>query len=81
MITKSGHMINGWIPLPPDVRDFQYFNIAKAKIIAPKSDLRPNCSVVEDQRQLGSCVYNASVGALEFLKILSEVPRSKLRGI
>jgi C1A family cysteine protease len=32
-----------------------------------KADLRPNCSKVEDQKELGSCTANALAGALEFL--------------
>lgn len=35
----------------------------------PKSvDLRPGCSAVEDQGELGSCTANAIVGGLEFLE-------------
>ena len=37
---------------------------------APKKvDLRQYCSLVENQATLGSCVSNASVGALEYLEI------------
>ena len=32
-------------------------------------DLRPWCSPIEDQGQVGSCVGNGTVGALEFLQI------------
>jgi C1A family cysteine protease len=34
-----------------------------------KVDLRPYCSPVEDQGDLGSCTANALVGALEFLEL------------
>lgn len=81
-IGKSGHVLNGWIPQEADERDWLYRSVAKAIKAAPKSDLRPGCSPVEDQRQLGSCVYNAAVGALEFLEILNKlspfVDRSRL---
>ncbi len=34
-------------------------------------DLRPFCSLVENQRELGSCTANAAVGGLEFLEIVN----------
>ncbi len=37
-------------------------------------DLRPQCSPVEDQGQLGSCTANALAGALEFLLIKDKKP-------
>jgi C1A family cysteine protease len=69
--SKSERILNGWIPQEPDVRDRQYLQIARAKVAAPRSDLRPGCSPVENQEKLGSCVYNATIGALEFLEILN----------
>ena len=71
---KSGRVLNGWIPQPPDVRDFQYILKAKSKDIAPAVDLRPGCSAVEDQSNLGSCVHNALVGSLEFLEVKNKEP-------
>jgi C1A family cysteine protease len=41
-------------------------------------DLRPQCSKVEDQGNLGSCTANALVGALEFLEIKDKVPYADL---
>jgi len=70
---QSGHILNGWIPQEKDERDFLYSAIAKKIAPAKKTDLRPGCSPVEDQGQLGSCVYNAGVGALEFLEIKNKV--------
>jgi len=60
----------GWVPDLPDHRDLMYAAIRKAPRKLPKSiDLRPGCSPVENQGQLGSCGSNALVGALEFLEI------------
>jgi len=60
----------GWVPDLPDHRDFMYAAIRKAPKKLPSSaDLRPTCSPVEDQGQLGSCGSNALVGALEFLEL------------
>jgi len=59
----------GWVPDRPDQRDKLYASIARAPTKMPKSvDLRPLCSPVEDQGQLGSCTANALVGSLEFLE-------------
>jgi C1A family cysteine protease len=55
-----------WRPDKPDQRD----HVFKAKWWGlPRSiDLRPHCSPVEDQRNLGACTANAIVGGLEFLE-------------
>ena len=59
----------GWVPDRPDHRDKLYAAIAKPPKTLPSSvDLRPQCSPVEDQGQLGSCTANALVGNLEFLE-------------
>ncbi len=59
----------GWVPDRPDQRDQLYAAIAKPPKELPKAvDLRPGCSPVEDQGQLGSCTANALVGNLEFLE-------------
>ena len=59
----------GWVPDRPDQRDKLYSAIAKPPKTLPKAvDLRPGCSAVEDQGQLGSCTANALVGNLEFLE-------------
>jgi C1A family cysteine protease len=66
-IRKRGY---GWRPDLPDHRDFLFGPVASASA-APspeKVDLRPLCSKVEDQKQLGSCTAHALVGALEFLE-------------
>jgi C1A family cysteine protease len=48
-----------------DSRDF-HFKFAKTEL-APVVDLRPYASPVEDQRHLGSCSGQATVGAYELL--------------
>jgi len=59
----------GWIPDLPDRRDRLFAARPKARAALPKSvDLRPVCSPVEDQGQLGSCTANALAGALEYLE-------------
>ncbi len=59
----------GWLPDRPDHRDLLYAAIARPPKKLPKSvDLRPQCSPVEDQGQLGSCTANALVGNLELLE-------------
>lgn len=57
----------GWIPDKPDKRDFAYRLVPLQKFITPKSwDLRPDCSPVENQANLGSCTGNAAAGDLEY---------------
>ena len=59
----------GWLPDRPDHRDLLYAAIARPPKKMPASvDLRPQCSPVEDQGQLGSCTANALVGNLELLE-------------
>ena len=57
---------DGWIPDLPDFRDYPY-----QQELAPEYDsvdLRPSCSSIENQMQLGSCTANAVVGALEVIE-------------
>src|SRR5450756_493078 len=73
---KSGY---GWVPDLPDHRDIMYSAVRKIPVKLPTSvDLRPTCSKVEDQGQLGSCTGNALVGALEFLEKKDKVPYIEL---
>lgn len=63
---KSGY---GWMPDLPDQRDILYTAVrAVPAVLPPAVDLRPLCSPIEDQGNLGSCTANALVGALEFLE-------------
>ena len=69
---KQGY---GWVPDLPDQRDFLYGAVRKIPArLPPRVDLRPMCSPVEDQGQLGSCTGNALAGALEFLEKKDKAP-------
>jgi C1A family cysteine protease len=59
----------GWIPDVPDQRDMLYGAVRPTPpSLPPHIDLRPTCSSVEDQGNLGSCTGNALAGAVEFLE-------------
>jgi C1A family cysteine protease len=65
----------GWVPDVPDQRDYLLSAVLKVPAKLPRSvDLRPYCSEVEDQGQLGSCTAQALSGALEFLEHKDNVP-------
>lgn len=65
-LKRSGY---GWVPDVPDQRDYLLSAVLRIPAKLPgKVDLRPLCSKVEDQGQLGSCTANALAGALEFLE-------------
>jgi C1A family cysteine protease len=65
----------GWVPDLPDHRDQLYGVVRKIPAKLPSSvDLRPDCSPVEDQGNLGSCTGNALAGAVEFLEKKNHVP-------
>jgi C1A family cysteine protease len=66
----------GWVPDLPDQRDIMYSSVTPVREALPsKADLRPLCSPVEDQGQLGSCTGNALVGALEFLEKKNKIKK------
>lgn len=68
-MTLSKKRVYNWIPDIPDKRDLLYAAPRIFKTAMPKSvDLRPNCSKIEDQGDLGSCTAQASVAALEYLE-------------
>lgn len=62
-----------WNPDIPDHRDHAFASLA-ATPLPTHVDLRPGCSPVEDQGNLGSCTGNAIVGCLEFLEKKDGVP-------
>ena len=74
-------MSMGWHPDLPDIRDYtgetdavqavlsESQQLRKATRSLPKAvDLRPWCSPIEDQGQLGSCTANAGVGLYEYFE-------------
>lgn len=64
----------GWKPDVPDHRDWKYSIGFIDQLLLPKAvDLRPIQSKVEDQGELGSCVGNATAGAIECLQIKDKV--------
>ncbi len=69
----------GWVPDLPDQRDFLFGAVYQIPPRLPTSiDLRPQCSPVEDQGNLGSCTANALAGALEFLEMKDRVKYADL---
>jgi len=54
-----------WVRDKPDNRDYKYIltNTRQTNTV----DLRPYCSTIEDQGNLGSCTGNAIAGAIELL--------------
>ncbi len=65
----------GWTPDLPDHRDLFYTApAAHLKALPPKVDLRPQCSPVYNQGQLGSCTANSIAGAVEFDQMKQGLP-------
>ena len=65
----------GWIHDHRDSRDHHFSLTFRAPLSLPTwTDLRIDCSPVEDQGNLGSCTAHALVGALEFLEVKAGVP-------
>lgn len=58
----------GWRPDLPDARDKNFFYRETATLPA-SVDLRPGCSPIMDQGDLGSCVGHAWAGLMEFLQM------------
>lgn len=74
----------GWLPDRPDIRDYTKVThrvdtllgtsnlLYSVKAAPPVSvDLRPRCSPIVDQGNLGSCTANAATGVLEYFQIRS----------
>ncbi len=79
-IESSAMPAMGWLPDLPDIRDYTPEHDAVGKMLKNANvdkplpslpafvDLRPWCSPVEDQGQLGSCTANAGVGVVEYFE-------------
>lgn len=61
---EGGLRLDGCRLEPPSPKDFRA--VPKAMALPMVVDLRPECSPVESQGQLGSCTSNAIIGAFEF---------------
>jgi len=55
-----------WKPDLPDHRDL-YLKVSRFRVLPQKVDLRPKCSTVEDQEDIGSCSAQAFVANMEYL--------------
>jgi C1A family cysteine protease len=64
----------GWKVQKPDHRDLKFKLIRRDIQLPQLVDLRPFCSAVENQGNLGSCTANALVGNLEFVELKDKVP-------
>ncbi|MEO8713968.1 MAG: C1 family peptidase [Acetobacteraceae bacterium] len=67
--TLTHHKVQhyGWVPDLPDARDHGYAAPRAVMVKLPTHiDLRPQCPVIYDQGQLGSCTGNAIAGAVQF---------------
>jgi len=77
------HVYN-WVPSPPDPRDILLkplhpFVSLFTPALPPSVDLRPYCSPVVDQGDLGSCTGNAIASGLrEFMVLKSGAPLKRL---
>lgn len=81
-VTEEGQPLGmGWLRDLPDFRDYTIENEtvkpqleaigaadAEAVSLPASVDLRPYCSPIEDQGQLGSCTANATVGLVEYFE-------------
>jgi len=59
-----GRRVDGWLRDAPSPKDFRA--TPNLTSLPRDVDLRNHCGHVEDQGQIGSCVANAAVGALEY---------------
>ena len=68
-------IVLGWKPDLTDYRD-HIFKAVLNKTLPPKIDLRPQCPIIYDQNELGSCTANALAGAFQFEQLKQIKKRS-----
>ena len=79
MLPDNRKVGTGWLPPLPDLRDYteghpkleqavQKLGVADIVPLPEKVDLRPWCSPVQDQGQLGSCTAHAAAGIIEYFE-------------
>jgi hypothetical protein len=68
--------VDGYLPDAPSPTDVRA--VPNLATLPREADLREHCSPVEDQGQIGSCVANAVVGALEYQIIKGGRPKVEL---
>jgi C1A family cysteine protease len=56
----------GYIPSKPDTRDYKYVRAVPIEALPPVVDLTSKLSPIRDQKDLGSCSWEAMVAFLEF---------------
>lgn len=61
---SHGRRLDGCLAETASPKDFTA--VPNVSSLPPRVDLRPGCSPIEDQGQVGSCTANAIVGAVEF---------------
>ena len=69
-LTLHNHRIDGYVPVPAG-QPVPTLKQTGEMVLPPGIDLRPMCSAVENQGDVGSCTANAVVGALEYWQIVN----------
>jgi hypothetical protein len=75
-VPSLGRRLDGYLPDTPSPSDFRA--VPNLATLPREVDLRTHCSPVEDQGQIGSCVANAVVGALEYQRVKDGHPTLEL---
>ncbi len=73
-MTEQVKKAYGWHPDKPDHRDMMFAAPAHAAALPVHVDLRPHCTPVYDQGDLGSCTANAIAAALDFERLKQSKP-------